>query len=137
MSDVWKILLTSLSTAFLGLLAFMLGQLFLRLYVDPIQELHKAIGEVSYALVFYADIYGNPPLLIGPPIDGAAKKARAVMDAIRHSASRLFSAINSIRRYDLVEQWEFVPPRKDCLEAASLLIGLSNSILSPDSQGEY
>src|SRR5437879_10209760 len=129
MSDLWNIILTSALTVVGGVLVLMVGQLAQRFFIEPLHEQANVIGEIAYALAYYAPVYANPGptrVVIGP---NGVNLTAATEDGLRALASRLIATTTAIRWYGLA-RWAFLrlPPRRDVLEGASKLIGLSNSI---------
>lgn len=47
-------------TIFAGVGTFVLGQIALKLLIDPVQSFKMTIAEVSNKLILYANIYANP-----------------------------------------------------------------------------
>ena len=43
-----------------GVFVFILGQLVLKLIIEPIQEFRKTLADIAFALIEYANIYSNP-----------------------------------------------------------------------------
>ncbi len=131
MSDAWGIVLTSGLTIIGGIIVLVIGQLVQRFFIEPAHGQAKVIGEITYSLIFYANVYarggGEFSMIQRTVLD-------EVMDAFRRNASQLIAATNAVRAYAVVERLKFAPPRKDCMEAARLLIGLSNSISRPNME---
>ncbi len=127
MSDLWKIVLTSGLTVVGGVLVLTAGQLVQRFFIEPLHEQAKVIGEVAYALAYYAPIYANPGptrLVVRP--DGV-NLTDATEHELRALASRLIATTSAVR-WDGLARCLSSPSRKDVLEGASTLIGLSNSV---------
>ncbi len=134
MSDLWKIVLTSALTVAGGVLVLMVGQLFQRFFIEPLHEQAKVLGEIAYALTYYAPIYANPsPTRVVKRADGV-NLTDATEDALRALASHLIATTTAIRWYGLA-RCVFSPPRKDVLEGAVTLIGLSNGVRTGTAGG--
>ncbi len=127
MSDAWKIVLTSALTIVGGVIVLVFGHLAQRFFIDPLHEQTRVIGEIAYALAYYAPVYANPGpthIVLGPgPIDLTA----ATEDALRALASRLI-ATTTLIRWPGLARFLSLPSAKDVLASASRLIGLSNSV---------
>ncbi len=133
MSDTWKIIVTSAPTVVGGVVILVLGQLAQRFFIEPLHEQAKVIGEIAYALAYHAPIYANPGrtrVVMANGIDLTA----ATEDALRALASRLIATTTPIRWYGLA-LFLSLPSRKDVLEGASKLIGLSNSVRTGTPEG--
>lgn len=103
-------------TVLTGTLVFSLGKIIDSLCVQPYVSYKKVIGEITYQLVFYANVYSSK-MMKGEVQDEAAEKFRI-------SAARLQTYFNPIAWMNL----PFVPTRKEIDEATAQLIGLSNGI---------
>lgn len=117
-----------------GVAIFVIGQLALRFLIDPVIEQSKTIGEVAFALVFYAPYYLRKPASIEVR---DREELHAVSDTIRDRASRLVAANNAIKLYWLYRSVSLrtAPPRRDVLEAARKLMFICNSVFHPDPEG--
>src|SRR2546427_7286581 len=125
MSELERIFLTSALTVAGGVFVLALGQLVVRFVVEPLHEQAKAIGEVVYVLIFYADLYANPGGVITPA-------HQAAVDALRKSASQLMATSHGVRAYWLWACLRMAPPFGHMLEATRSLIFLSNSVYRGD-----
>lgn len=120
MTDLEKILVTSMLTIFGGVLVFAVGQLISKFVIEPIHELRKAIGEVRYNLLFFA-----PDILT--PIGRTKERCDQVQDALRKNSSDLYIRSEAIPFYPLAS-WVSrgsVPRRENVADAAKWLRGLS------------
>jgi CHAD domain-containing protein len=120
MSDLEKILVTSMLTILGGVVVFVVGQLLSKFVIEPVHELRKAIGEVRYNLLFFA-----PDILT--PIGRTRESCDKVRDALRKNSSDLYIRSEAIRFYPLAS-WVFrgsVPRREKVADAAKWLRGLS------------
>jgi hypothetical protein len=111
-----------------------LGQLAQQFFVEPLHEQAKLIREIAYVLAYYAPIYGNPSpgrVVLRP--DGVNLTAETE-DKIRALGSQLIAMVTTTRWRGLADSM-FLPPRKDLLEGAHTLIGLSNSVRTGTPQG--
>ena len=108
-------------TVISGVLIFVIGQVLLKIFIEPVQELLRALGQVKYCMIFYANIFCNP---------GVAEPAKMnqTVDELRLSASKLQGAIHIVRFYRLWALLKIIPSKKNLDQVSSELIGLSNSI---------
>lgn len=127
MSDMLKIFLTSSLTIFGGVLVFTTGQIISKFLIEPIHEQSKCIGEIADALIFYADIYGNPGCQMLGESEG---KREETSKSLRQYASLLISKTHMIKLYSLLSMLSIVPRQKNILDASKELIRLSNSVYS-------
>ena len=47
-------------TILAGVGTFVLGQIVMKLFIDPVQSFKSTIAEISNALILYANVYANP-----------------------------------------------------------------------------
>ena len=127
MNDLTKILLT----AFGGLSVVILGQLIGKFVIEPIHDLKRILGEIRYSLVFHAQA-------ISTPVGDTDKENEAAV-VLRKLSCDLLSKVDSIPCYDF---WSskfpsFLPLRNMAMDAASNLMGLSNSVHKQDRDKNY
>ena len=111
-----------LSTVLSGVLVFVLGQVVVRLVLDPVAEFKRHVGDIAHSLVFYANRLANPPV----PADEAAE--------LRQHFRRLAAVLQA--RYHVLPKWGArrigrllgLPSADAVHKAAGLLVGLSNSV---------
>lgn len=106
-----------------AVIIFVLGQMSLKLIIEPIQELKKEIAKVLNAMVFYADKTSNPNTNSPKDIDEIGK-------TLRKHASNLEAKYSIIPFYKIFEILRVLPSKDNISKAKSSAIGLSNS-LSP------
>lgn len=110
-----EILLTVV-TAFL---TFALGQISVKLIIDPVQEFKRTVADISHSVIEYANVYSNPGIA-GPD------KEEYVAYEFRKLSSRLNAQMSLIPCYR-VWAWVFcLPKRPMVVKASGYLIGLSN-----------
>lgn len=130
MTEIDKILITSVATVFGGLLIFTFGQLILKFIIEPIHALKKTLSEIQYALIFHAPAIQTPV--------GDLESEKAAQSAIRKLSCDLRINIEAIPLYRF---WVIVfwnqPSKKNGLSAATHLIGLSNSVFEKDRTRNY
>lgn len=109
------------TTIISAVMIFVLGQISLKLIIEPIQELKKEISEVLNAMVFYADRISNPNSNSQEIVDEVGK-------ILRKYASNLEAKSSIIPFYGIFELFRVLPKKQNISEAKSDLIGLSNSL---------
>lgn len=109
------------TTIISAVMIFVLGQIGLKLIIEPIQELKKEISEILNAMVFYADRVSNPNSNSQEVIDEVSK-------ILRKHASNLEAKSSIIPFYRIFEIFRVLPNKQNISEAKSHLIGLSNSL---------
>lgn len=119
------------STVFLtilsGVITFALGQIFVKLVIDPVQDLKKTIGQVSHSLLERANVIANPGV---PSVD----VMRETSQDLRRLSSQLQAHLYLVPLYGVTGRVFFLPSKRDIRAASSALIGLSNSIFQPSER---
>lgn len=104
-----------------GVFVFILGQLALKLIIEPIQEFRKTLADIAFALIEYANIYSNP----GSAGNELENKAS---EELRKLSSRLNAQMYLIPGYSSISKPFRLPSKDNLVEAARDLIGLSNGV---------
>jgi hypothetical protein len=96
MTDVDKIILTSIGTIIGGLIILAVGQIIIKFFIDPYQEYRKLLGEIVDVLTFYANV--NAQLM--QPEDGAeaVKAYRGCINKTPHVGE--LANLRSIKRIE-------------------------------------
>jgi hypothetical protein len=127
MSDLDKILLTSSLTVVVGVFVFVLGQVFLKFFIEPIHEQKKLIGEIADALIYYGSTYGNPER-------GVSERGNQAQERLRQLSTLLLSRTGLIPCYGCFASMRLVRQVSEIGIAAQGLMGISNNInLAPDA----
>lgn len=113
-------------TIITGVLVFLIGQAVLKFLFEPLQEFRRAVSEIAHALIEYASIYCNPGV-------GEQQKMEEAKKALRNLSSKLYAQMYLTPKYAYVAKILRFPTEKSVSEAASNLIGLSNSCYSGDA----
>lgn len=132
MTDLGTILLGSGLAVLTGTVVFSLGQLFLKLALEPAVELRRLIGETDYELTLDARLIAN----IGASItnESVVNQQRPASDRLRALASQLRAKSRAIPWYRVAAFMRIVPRRTFVLMASSSLIGISNLLLDWNSE---
>lgn len=109
------------TTIISAVMIFVLGQISLKLIIEPIQELKKEISEVLNAMVFYADRISNPNSNSQEIVDEVGK-------ILRKHASNLEAKSSIIPFYEIFEVFRVLPKKQNISESKSFLIRFSNSL---------
>ncbi len=116
----------TITTALLAVLVFVLTQSFLKGVLEPIQDQRKLIGEIAYALLFYANVYH--PSGWEPPDERRQEELDEAKKTLRGLAGRLHESLWTIPFYDTLARLRVVRKRADVLAASAALVGWSNSL---------
>jgi len=119
--------------ALLAVGVFVVGQAILKFVVEPIEEQRKLIGEVAYALRFYANV---SLIRMLSPKDVARKQeyyARKqevdeMKKALLELSSRVLASLWAIPFYDTLALLGSVPKKYDVLEASDHLVEWSQTL---------
>jgi hypothetical protein len=118
--------MTAFVTAFLAVLVFVATQSFLKLVLEPIQEQKRLIGEVAHALLFYANSYY--PFRLESVDARTIEELNETRKALRGLSGRLQASLWTVPFYGWLTWLGMVPKKEDVLEAATQLVGWSNSL---------
>ena len=116
---------TALLTVFIGALTFTLGQIAVKLFIDPVHHFKRTVGDIALALIEHANVYANP----GSFEKEARKK---VSEDLRRLSACLMSQAYLIPFYLLTRYLFCLPSREKVGRAADKLMGISNSICLPE-----
>jgi hypothetical protein len=108
-------------TIIAGVTVYVIGQLIIKLVVDPIQAFKSTVGEISIALINNANVYANPGIQSAERNNEASKEFRLL-------ASILSARVNLIPKYEWTSKVFALPSRDEIHEAKSKLILLSNNL---------
>jgi len=111
--------LNTFLTILTGVSVFVLGQIILKLFIDPIQEFKRVIAEISHILIERANIYANPGKA---DID----KEQMVSIELRNISSKLNAQMYLVPLYKQIAKIFRLPAQENVMKASSELIGLSN-----------
>lgn len=112
-------------TVGLGFATFVLGQIVLKLLIEPIVECKKTLGEIANSLVMYAPEIYTPGVV-------AEDAMHKVSEILRGHASQLNQHMRTIPMYRIVRRIFFLPSNVAMRESISCLIGLSNGLYRAD-----
>jgi len=120
-------ILTFVLTIIGGISIFVLGQIFLKAFIDPILQLRAFKGTIADSLVYYSDIYFNPSINKEEDAIKASKRLRGL-------GSELMAKTTVVPVYSLWSYLGFVPIMSDILSVNRNLIGLSHGVFGGDPQ---
>ncbi|PHX06127.1 hypothetical protein [Vibrio splendidus] len=112
--------MTVFFTVLSGVLVFVMGQLVLKLLIEPIQELRKLVSKIAYDLIKLANVLANPT----NPEKENFTEARMVM---REHSSNLHAHFYLVPFYNISCRLFGLPTEREVLNATKELIRLSNS----------
>jgi len=115
-------------TILVGVIVFVSGQILIKIFIEPVNELMLEIGKVADELIFYSNIYTNPGSNIIPE-----EKKREASQALRRRATFLIAKASMIKLYWVPSKIGLLPSKKNILEAHGELIFLTNTIFNGDA----
>jgi hypothetical protein len=113
--------MTVFLTVISGVLTFVLGQLIIKLLIDPVHDFRRTIADISLALIEHANIYANPGVC-------GSEVEKKVSGDLRRLSSRLNAQMYLIPYYPITAKVFGLPSRNKVVDAASNLIFLSNGV---------
>ncbi|HBC0463170.1 TPA: hypothetical protein I8Y81_000293 [Legionella pneumophila] len=93
-------------TIFSSVIIFILSQFTLKLILEPVIELKKAIGMIGYTLLFFHSKLTN------------ASENNEISNEIKICSSKLLATYSAIPFYSQINKILYLPPYKDLLEAS-------------------
>jgi hypothetical protein len=115
--------MTVLLTIFTGFTVFVLGQVFIRLFIEPVQELKKTIASVQFTLSKLAYIIHNP--------DSFTKdELKDVFKELRELSARLTTDLSLVPCYEQTGKLFFLPKINNVRQAGTNIIAVSNWLAS-------
>jgi hypothetical protein len=114
---------TVFATVVTGLVIFVLGQILLKLFIEPMQEMRKTIGLVAHALKGRAAVIHNPTV-------SNTDELKEVSRDLRDFSAKLYSHLYAVPFYRVASRLFLLPTKKCVLTAVRELGGLSNNLTS-------
>ena len=106
-------------TILAGAGTFVLGQIVLKLLIDPVQSFKVTIAEIANKLILYANIYANPKQM-------GDEKQEAMSQDLRNLSSKLQSNMHLIPAYCISSCIFGLPSKKQVATASKKLIFIHN-----------
>ena len=116
------IVLTASLTVLVGVIVLVVGQIIIRFFIQPIEELKKTIAEVADVLIYYSHWYTGGTWL--PEHNQTVETAKS---ELRQKASQLRSRANMLPWYAAFSSLSVVPTQKNISQASNVMIGIVNS----------
>jgi hypothetical protein len=108
----------SLNDTWWSIIVYVVGQLLSKLFIDPLQNLRKTIGETRFNLAFHASE-------IHTPNSRTQEKSDKVCAALMKNSCDLLANLQAVSLYWLASRFQMAPPMKSVEDAAVQLRGLS------------
>src|SRR6185369_8667381 len=126
MTEIDKIIYTSVATVIGGIAVFVGGQMVVKFIIEPIQNLRKTINDIQQAIFLHAPSYMTR--------GGKEEAEDKAYEDLKKLSSELYANAMSVPLYGF---WRFlfrqlIPEKENCFEAAKWIRGLSNSVHADD-----
>lgn len=118
-------------TVLAGTLVLVVGQVLIKFFVEPWQDYRELVGRIAHATILYRTANADPGLASPVPVEEARRELRSL-------AGELWQRTYAIPFYAFICRvcW-WIPTLQEIQDAASGLIGLSNSFSSPHLRSGY
>jgi hypothetical protein len=127
LSDLEKILLTTLATVLGGVAVFTVGQVLTRFLIEPIHEQRKLVGTIADSLLYYAHYLADS-------FDRPIAEVGEAPDKFRRLAAELMAKTVAIPGYRVWGWLRVIRPFNQVIAARGALFGLSNTLHRADWQ---
>lgn len=153
MADIFQAFLT----AFAAIFVFVVGQIIVKFFIEPVEALKKHIGDIADTLIYYSNVIVNPPLTMLYPYSEPTEYADAALSrnndslpgeeqfvkkdidnrkkvskVLRQKATILISKAHLVNGYRLFEMLGVIPKRSSIMNAHGNLIYLHNQLVEMD-----
>lgn len=108
-------------TIFTGVSVYVLGQIIMKFFIEPVHEFQRIIADVSHSLIEYKNVYSNPGVT-------GIENENIASDVFRKLSSQLNARAYLIPCYDRTAKLFGLPPRINIIKSTKYLIGLSNGV---------
>jgi hypothetical protein len=114
--------MTVFLTVLSGVITFVLGQLIIKLLVDPVHDFRRTVADIALALIEYANVYVNPGV-------AGSEVERKVSEELRRLSSRLNAQMYLIPCYPITAKIFGLPSREKVVDTASNLGSIGTVML--------
>src|SRR5712692_7002353 len=100
-------------TVFAGVCVYVLGQIFVKFFLEPLQEFYKLRGEIGHSLIFYANVFSSPSLAGAGDLNDPNDPYRKAHETLRRQSAELFARTHVIPLFSLWSRLHLLPKRSD------------------------
>src|SRR5437870_4888294 len=121
-------MLTAALTLIAVFVVLLVSQLASEGIIKPYFEYRKVLAEISYSLIYYANI------IVSAPAHSKRDEQAEISERLRQLSARLRSAITALPFQELMRLLQFVPSQARIQDAAARLIRMSNLLLETEQK---
>ena len=117
-----------------GVIIYVLGEIIVKIVIDPVQELKRVIAEIAFKLIHYSHVFrlasSEEPSgeAAGQTID--QEKLEQAADEYRKLASMLNAGYRLVPFYSISKLLFFLPKETDIIDARNALLEMSQEIFA-------
>jgi hypothetical protein len=110
---------TVTQTVIAGVLVFIVGQLFLKLVIEPVHQLKRTMADISHTFIQYAYVIHNSEVI-------SSELRVEVFEKLRQLSGQLYADMALIPLYSVFGKLFFLPSRSKVYKSATNLIAVAN-----------
>jgi len=96
--------------------------------IKPYVEYRKVLSEISYTLIFFANI------IISAPANSKRLEQAEISERLRQISARLRAAITALPFHELMRLLRLIPSQERIQDAANRLVRISNLLLETEQK---
>ena len=117
-----------------GVIIYVLGEILVKIVIDPVQELKRVIADIAFKLIHYSHVFklssSGDSDAAGGGKEIAPEKLEQAADEYRKLASMLNAGFRLVPFYPLARIVFFLPKEADIIDARNELIEMSEEIFA-------
>ena len=121
-------MLTAVLTLIGVFLAFLVSQIASEGVIRPYVEYRKVLSEISYALIYYAN------LIVSTPAHSKRDEQSEILERLRQLSARLRASITALPFHEVMRMFRLVPTQDRIQGAAARLVRIANLLLETEQK---
>ena len=117
-----------------GVIIYVLGEIIVKIVIDPVQELKRVIAEIAFKLIHYSHVFklASSEESAGEEMGKAIgrEKLEEAANEYRRLASMLNAGYRLVPFYPIARMLFFLPREADIIEARNALLEMSEEIFA-------
>ena len=117
-----------------GVIIYVIGEIIVKIVIDPVQELKRVIAEIAFKLVHYSHVFKLAPAekTTGETVRETVnqEKLEEAADEYRKLASMLNAGYRLVPFYPITKLLFFLPKEADIINARNALLEMSEEIFA-------